>query len=537
VHKPVQNIDEYYRHCPGEERVRISDAVCLGRRRSNYPKCKGCPFNDAERDVAESGGPSVPDRRSGRAEKARRDRVGAVFKSQDIRGAYPEPLDAEVAWGIGLATAQFLRSELRGYDRSQPDKSTVVVGRDMRPSSPELSGALIEGLRTGGSPVIDLGMIDTPQLYFAVNRLTCCGGVQVTASHHPAGFNGFRICGQKGKPIGAETGHGKIRKIARNTMRHTIAQKTPLTQRDLGEPYKQFVRGFLGRPGAGISADRPLKIVIDASNGMAGRWVPLLFGDLDWLEIVRLNFDHNGEFVHDPNPLAEANLVQLQDRMTRSKADLGACFDGDGDCLILVDNQGHAVRGDLVAALLARHLLKEAPGATVVHDARCSQVVPEEIRKAGGVPRRERCGHPYLKKALTDAKGVFGGELNGHYYFRDNWYCDSGMIALAQILNLLTESGRPLSELLAPLKRYAHSGERNFTCDNVNDTIARLAEKYGDAKIDYLDGITVKYKDWWFNVRPSSTEPLVRLNLEAKDEAMLKDKLQELCPQLGRPAE
>jgi phosphomannomutase len=532
VTEPVQKVDGYNRYCPGEERIKISDAICFGRRRSNFPKCKGCQFNDDEKARTVRPG----DRRSDQGRSVL-DKIESLFGAYDLRGTYPDPLDPEIAWRIGLATSQFLRSQLRGYDRSERTKSTVVVGRDIRKSSATLADALIEGLRAGGSPVVDIGLIDTPQLYFAVNRVICCGGVQVTASHNPPHYNGFKICGQRGKPISSDTGLTQICKIAQNTVRHSGGQLAEVRQEDLTEAYRSFVRGFLGANGGCFDADRPLKIVVDASNGMAGRWLPLIFGDLEWLELVRLNFEHNGEFLHDPNPLVDANLDQLKDRMSRSKADLGVCFDGDADRMITVDEMGNTVSADLVTALMARRFLAESPGSVVVYDLRSSRVVAEEVRDAGGIPRRERCGHAFIKKMLADTKGVFAGEVSGHYYFRENYYCDSGMIAFAEILNLLAGTGKPISELVAPLRRYAASGERNFRNDDPQGTIKRLAARYSDAEIDYLDGVTVQYKEWWFNVRPSNTEPFLRLNMEAADPELLAGKLAEVCLLLGTPVE
>ncbi|MBI4578896.1 MAG: phosphomannomutase/phosphoglucomutase [Planctomycetes bacterium] len=529
----VQRVDSYYRYCPGEERLKISDAVCLGRRRSNFPKCKGCQFNDDEKRAAAAGGERRAE--TGRADG---DKIESLFGAYDLRGTYPDPLDADVAWRVGLATAQFLRSQLRGYDRSERAKSTVVVGRDMRRSSVALAEALIEGLRAGGSPVVDIGLIDTPQLYFAVNRVTCCGGVQVTASHNPPNYNGFKICGQKAKPISSDTGLLQICKIAQNTLRHQSGQLADLRQEDLSEAYRDFVRGFFNAGGGCFNAERPLKVVVDASNGMAGRWVPLLFGDVEWLDIVRLNFEHNGEFIHEPNPLVEANLAQLKDRMGRSKADLGVCFDGDADRLITVDEKGRTIPADLITALLARTFLGRSAGSVVVYDLRSSRAVAEEVRDAGGVPRRERCGHAFIKKMLADTKGIFAGEVSGQYYFRDNFYCDSGMIAFAEVLNLLAATGKPIGELVAPLRRYAGSGEINFLNDDTHGTLKWLAAQHSDGEIDYLDGVTVQYHDWWFNVRPSNTEPrLLRLNVEAADERLLARRLAELSAMLGSRVE
>lgn len=528
-----QKPDLYYRYCPGEERIKISDAICLGRRHSNFAKCKGCQFNDDEKAAATG----VGTRKPGEPSRPDLETIESLFGAYDIRGACPEPLGAELAWRIGQATAQFLRSQLRGYDRSDRAKSTVIVGQDMRRTSPMLAEALIEGLRAGGAPVVDIGLIDSPQLYFAVNRITCCGGVQVTASHNPPQYNGFKVCGQKAKSISADTGLNQICKIVQNTMKYQPAQMADLRQEDLSDAYREFVRGFLNATSGCFNAERPLKVVVDASNGMAGRWFPLIFGDLDWLEIVRLNFEHNGEFVHDPDPLVRSNLDQLIDRMKRSKADIGVCFDGDADRIVAVDEKVRVVPADLMTALMARSMLGRSAGSVVVYDLRCSRVVPEEIRDAGGTPRRERCGHAFIKKMLADTKGVFGGELSGHYYFRDNAYCDSGMIAFVEMLNLLSSTGKPLSELIAPLRRYAQSGELNFRHEDPREAIKQIAGKHRGAEIDYLDGITVQYPDWWFNVRASNTEPLLRLNAEAADEAMLEKKLKDLHPLLGEPVE
>ncbi len=451
-----------------------------------------------------------------------------VFKAYDVRGETPEPLDADVAWRIGNATAQFLKSQLRGPDRPAAGSAAIAVGRDMRKTSPELSRAFIEGARAAGMNVIDIGMIDTSQIYFAVNHLQTCGGVQTTASHNPAHYNGFKICGKRGKPVGADTGLGEICKIAKGLSQTSGVAEGSLDTRDLAEPYKQFIRQYLRAP-------RKMKIVVDASNGMAGRWFPILFGDIDELEIHPLNFEHNGEFVHDPNPLIEANLAQLRDKVRRMKADFGICFDGDADRLILVDERAEIIRCDVMTAILAEYFLKQLPGATVVYDLRSSRIVPEVIRRAGGVPRRERVGHAFMKKALADSHGIFGGELSGHFYFKDNWYCDSGMLAFVHTVNLLSEAARPLSELVAPMLRYATSGERNFENENKEATIKQLARDYADAKIDYLDGITVQYDNWWFNVRASNTEPLLRLNLEADSEDLLQAKLAEVARRLGTP--
>ncbi|MFQ6048013.1 MAG: phosphomannomutase/phosphoglucomutase, partial [Phycisphaerae bacterium] len=327
---------------------------------------------------------------------------------------------------------------------------------------------------------------------------------------------------------GQDTGLQEIRRIALAVHRHETTTPGSLRQVDLSAEYKGFIRQFL-------HPLRKIKVVVDASNGMAGKWFDILFGDAENLRAVVLNCETTGQFVHDPNPLIDANLAQLQEAVRRRKVDFGVCFDGDADRCMFVDEQGQIVRCDLITALLARAFLRAHPGSTIVYDLRSSRVVPEEIKQAGGIPRRERVGHAFMKQALADSKGVFGGELSGHFYFRDNWYCDSGMLAFVHMVNLLSHEQKPLSRLIKPLQRYVASGERNFENDDKDGTIERLAERYQDGQLDFLDGITVNYDDWWFNVRPSNTEPLLRLNLEARTVRLLKKKLAEVSSLLGKP--
>lgn len=524
---------EVERFCPGEEHIPISEAICVGRRRANFRKCPGCPFNDDEKGIpAYYGADAVGARNLPLAvlEMDQRDMIHKVFKAYDVRATVPDPLNEDVAWRIGNATAQFLRTSLTGYDRSDSTMNTLIVGRDMRKHSPQLCRAFMEGAAAIGTPVVDIGMIDTPQIYFASNYMPCCGGAQTTASHNPSNYNGFKICGPKGKPIGAETGLKEIERIARAIARHPVPELAAIRTMDLSKAYRDFLLGFLRPP-------RPLKAVIDASNGMAGRWFPIIFNGVPNLTIIPLNFEHDGEFVHPPNPLVPANLEQLRAAVRQHKADFGACFDGDADRCMFVDNEAEIVRSDLITALLAGEYLRERPGATVVYDLRSSRVVPEMVEKAGGRARRERVGHVFMKRTMAESNGVFGGELSGHFYFRDFYYCDSGMLAFIAVLNLLTRSNKTLAELLDPLCLYVSSGERNFENEDKEGTFKLVAEKYGDAEIDYLDGVTVQYKDWWFNIRASNTEPLLRLNMEARDGRLLEDKLGELSPLLGQPVE
>ena len=454
----------------------------------------------------------------------------SIFKAYDIRGLYPEQLDEEGAWKIGLAAAKFLRSLLRGYERGQANAQSLCVSRDMRTHSPPLAKALIEGMNASGANVIDIGLIDTPQMYFAINHLGTCGGVQVTASHNGPEYNGFKISGLGAKPIGEDTGLKDIKHIA-TALLHTKAKLTGSVEKyDLTEEYKNHVLKFLD------SDIGKVKIVIDASNGMAGRMVPLIFEDLP-IEITGINFKHDGRFKHSPDPLIEANLAELKEVVRKKGADVGVCFDGDADRMMVVDELGANVTCDIITALMVPYFLEKNPNATIVYDLRSSHVVQEEIIKHGGIPRRERVGHSFMKKTLRDSHAVFGGELSGHFYYRDNFYADSGMITLVYLLNVLSRSAEPMSELVAPLRRYSASGEINFEVDDKKEAMKGLARKYGEGQYDDLDGITIQFKDWWFNVRPSNTEPLLRLNVEAKTPEFLDGKLAELEDFLGEPVD
>ncbi|MDD5328101.1 MAG: phosphomannomutase/phosphoglucomutase [Phycisphaerae bacterium] len=452
----------------------------------------------------------------------------AIFKAYDIRGIYNEQFNEEDAWKIGYASAQFLRSMLSGFERGQTNSQAVCVGRDMRTHSNSLAAALIEGMKACGANVIDIGMIDTPQIYFAVNHLGTCGGIQVTASHNPAKYNGFKISGLQAKPVGIDTGLKDIEHIAMALI-HTKGNATgKVEQVDLTSEYKNHVLKFL-RPNL-----KPLKIAIDASNGMAGKMVPALFGDLP-IEIIQLNFEHAGVFKHEPNPMVEENLAELKAAVKDNKCDFGICFDGDADRLMMVDEKGVNISCDLLTALIASYFLQSNPSSAIVYDLRSSWVVVEEILKHGGTPRRERVGHAFMKKALRDSHAVFGGELSGHFYYRDNYYADSGMITFVHVLNIVSGAEVSVSELVKPLRRYFSSGEINFKVEDKQAKMDELQKRYSDGQIDNLDGVTIQYKNWWFNCRPSNTEPFLRLTVEAKSKEVLEEKLSKLESQLGKP--
>jgi phosphomannomutase len=456
--------------------------------------------------------------------------VDKVFKAYDVRATYPNPLNEDVAWKIGHATGQYLKRSRQNAVEKVKLEDTMVVGRDMRPSSPSLAKALIEGLCSTGMNVIDIGMIDTSMIYFAINHLDAVGGIQTTASHNPVQYNGFKISGPKAKPIGAASGLDDIKRIATQIRVGQTGLHGKVTEQDLWGPYKKHVLQFL-------QLKRPLKVIIDGSNGMAGKMVPAIFGGFGKLTIVPLLFEITGAFTHDPNPLVEENLAALKKKMATEICDLGVCFDGDADRCIFLDENGNTIGCDLITALLARDFLKmpQNKGSTIVYDLRSSHVVGDEVKAGGGVPRRDRVGHAFIKKTMAETQAVFGGELSGHFYFRDNFYADSGAIAFARVMSVLCEQSKPMSELIAPLQRYSQSGEVNFQVEDKEGKIRELADAFKKTQVDYLDGITVDAGDWWFNVRKSNTEPLLRLNLEAKSAALEQEKFGELKKILGEP--
>lgn len=469
--------------------------------------------------------------------------LGNVFKAYDVRGVHPDPLNEQMAWQIGYGAGLFLVQEAIRAGEATPMMRTLVVGRDMRKSSPSLAKALSKGITDSGASVIDVGLVDTPMVYFAINRLDCAGGVMTTASHNPPQYNGFKVSRRKAKPVGGETGLNEIRRLAAMADANKPVEgvkKGRVEQRDFWEPYAEHVRSFLDLGGAKV------KIVVDASNGMAGTMAPRVFGPkgsaVKGLEIVELHYDNSkGEFAHPPDPLVRANLRDLQAKVLEARAHFGVCFDGDADRCMVVDEKGQPVGCDHLTAWLARHFLAQRPGSHIVYDLRASKAVEEEVKSAGGKPVRSRVGHVFMKSALAEHKAVFGGELSGHFYFADNFNADSGAIALVTVLSAYAKARKPMSEIIAPIARYAQSGEINFVTEDKDGALLRLKLAYDRVgEIDELDGVTVdcfSRKGWWCNVRKSNTEPLLRLNLEARDEALMRRMVAEISPMLGKPAE
>jgi phosphomannomutase len=387
--------------------------------------------------------------------------------------------------------------------------------------------------------VIDVGKVDTPFIYFAINHLDCAGGVMTTASHNPPKYNGFKVSKRRAKPVGEATGLAEVRKFAATYEPSAKGSGTGHSEeRDLWDAYRAHVSQFLDLGSKG------LKVVVDASNGMAGTMVPKVFGrrggDVEGLDVVELYFDNSkGEFVHEPNPLVPENLAALQAKVRDTKADFGICFDGDADRLMVVDERGEIVGCDLLSAFLAKWFLDKHAGSAVVYDLRSSKALEEEIRTHGGTPVRSRVGHVFMKALMAEREAIFGGELSGHFYFRDNFNADSGAIAMATVLTAVAHSGKPMSELIEPFRRYKQSGERNFEVEDKDATLEELLDDYADrGEIDELDGVTIdcfNREGWWANVRKSNTEPLLRLNLEARDSATLARMLEEITPKLGTP--
>ncbi|MGI9013624.1 MAG: phosphomannomutase/phosphoglucomutase [Phycisphaerales bacterium] len=459
--------------------------------------------------------------------------LGKVFKAYDIRATYPKPLNEKLAWQIGYATAQYLTDNAAEAGFDDPMMRHIVVGRDMRKSGPSLCTAFKKGIRDAGAHVIDLGKVDTPMIYFAINYLSCAGGAQTTASHNPANYNGFKISKLAAKPVGEETGLAEIRRLAAMASQDKVTPRGGREEsRDLWEPYAQHVRSFLSP--ALLDGAKTIKVVIDASNGMAGTMVPRIFADVPGLDITRINFDNStGEFEHEPNPLVEANLEELKAKVREIKADFGICFDGDADRLVVVDERGTTIGCDHLTAWLSARFLKQTPGSSIVYDLRSSKSLPEMIEEAGGRPVKSRVGHVYMKQKLADERAIFGGELSGHFYFRDNFNADSGAIAFAAVASAYIEDGRRLSTQIKPSMRYAQSGEINFRNEEKEATLNRLRNTYPDARVEELDGVTLDHGQWWCNVRMSNTEPLLRLNLEGADADVVSIALREVSRYLG----
>ena len=456
----------------------------------------------------------------------------AVFKSYDIRGIYPEQIDETLAGKIGRSMGRYF-SGLKREDGKKSERKTVVVGRDMRNAAPSVTKALIDGLTAAGCDVVDIGMVTTPCVYFAVQRLGADAGVCCTASHNPPKYVGFKVTRELAIPVSYDTGLNEVERRLDEPLATDI-QPGAVTEKSLDEEYVDFVAGLAA------SDMKPLKVAADASNGMAGKYLEDLFAKLP-ATLEGLYLEPDGNFPnHEADPLKAENLKDVQKLVQAGGADIGLCFDGDADRVAVVDEKGQAVGCDIVTALIAADLCKAHPGKDVMYDLRSSKVVAEVVKQAGGNPVRSRVGHSHVKQAMRKADALFGGELSGHYYSRLKdkgvFYADSALVGVVRLLNMLSRTDKTVSELVAPLMKYHHSGEVNFSVDDKDAALAAIAETFSDGKQDELDGVTVTYPDWWVNVRPSNTEPLLRLTLEGDTEEKKKaayDRVVAVLQQFG----
>ena len=420
----------------------------------------------------------------------------AIFKAYDIRGLVPEELDADLAWKIGAAFARFAGAP------------TILVARDMRPTGQALAEAFAAGANSQGVDVVDLGLASTDLIYYAAGKYDAPGAM-FTASHNPAEYNGIKLCLAGAKPVGEDTGLREIRAMAESGV-DAASTTGSVTQRNVLGEYADHVRSFVD-----VSTLKPLKIVADCANGMGGYVAPEVFTGLPF-DVTYLYPELDGTFPNHPaDPINPENIKDLQAKVVEVGADIGLAFDGDADRVFLVDETGRGVSGSLTTALLAKGILAKSPGETILHNCICSKVVPEVVRECGGTPVRTKVGHSFIKAVMAETGAVFGGEHSAHYYFRDNYRADSGLIASLIVLEQLSQSGERLSALLAPLDRYAASGEINSKVADTAASIEKVAAAYTEHEQDRLDGLTVDAGTWWFNLRPSNTEPLLRLNLEA----------------------
>jgi phosphomannomutase len=428
-------------------------------------------------------------------------RLDAIFKAYDVRGLYPDELDDDLARRVGNAFVAF----------TQP--AVVLVGRDMRPSSEPLAAAFADGAALAGADVVELGLTSTDLVYFASGRLDAPAAI-FTASHNPAQYNGIKLCRAGAAPVGQDTGLGQIKATVASGLFERAEERGRVERRDLLPEYVQHVHSFVD-----VDALRPLRVVADTANGMGGLVVPAVFADLPF-ELSILFPELDGTFPNHPaDPIQAENLKDLQRSVLDVDADVGLAFDGDADRVVLVDDQAQPVSGSITTAALAKAFLEKNPGETIVHNLICSKVVPEVVRESGGIPVRTRVGHSFIKQVMAETGAIFGGEHSAHYYFRANFRADSGIIAALMMLDQLSRAGVPLSELRRPFERYSASGEINTRVDDPAAVIERVATSYAGADQDRLDGLTVDLGHWWFNLRPSNTEPLLRLNLEARDDA------------------
>jgi len=443
----------------------------------------------------------------------------SIFKAYDIRGTYPDQIDKKIAFKIGAAMVHHLGSK------------RLVVGRDMRTMAPEIQDAVIDGMLSQGCDVIDIGLASTPMVYYAIGKLPCDGGMAVTASHNPKQYIGFKLCRAEARPLSGDTGIKDIEKLVQGPDLKPAAKKGKRDQVDLMQDWVKHIAGFA----KGI---QPVTICVDYANGMGANESPAIFAAIPGLKVVSLYEKLDGTFPnHEANPLKESNLDDLRALVKKHKAPLGLAFDGDADRCAFVDEEGRTVHADLITVILARGMLQRHPGKGIIYDLRSSKVVPEEIVKLGGRPVRERVGHSFMKETMRRTDCIGGGELSGHFYFAENYFTDCGVLAAILVMNQLSQEKKTLKQAADPLRKYFGTGEVNFKVADKDALMQQVEAKYEGAKIDFLDGITVTYPTWWVNVRPSNTEPFLRMCLEADTKELMAQKRDELFAILGHPVD
>jgi len=434
-----------------------------------------------------------------------------IFKAYDIRGLYPKEINEDVAYLIGRGLCSYLKPQV------------VCVGRDVRLSSPVLLRGLVQGIVDSGADVVDLGIIPTDCLYFAVGHFRYPAGVVITASHNPKEYNGFKICRENAIPLSGDAGLNQIKEIIEKG--NFVRGKGTIREMEVLDEYIKHLLSFID-----IRSIKPLRVAIDAGNGVGGIFLKELFRHLP-CEIVPLYFEPDGNFPnHLPNPIDPGAIVDLRRAVLEHKCDLGAAFDGDADRVFLMDERGEVLNGGILAALVAKSILIKNPGSKVVYNIIASRVFPETVEKYGGVPIKSRVGHAFIKPLMREHNAIFGGEHSGHFYFRDNFYADSGSIAFLIALELISKEDKKLSQLVSEIDHYVRTPEINFEVKDIPAKMKQLEEVFlaRGYEIDKLDGITVSGRGFWFNLRPSNTEPLIRMNLEAENMEILDRKKQEL---------
>jgi len=443
--------------------------------------------------------------------------MAGIFKAYDIRGSYPDELDEEMAGKIGACFVSLLKAR------------RIVVGHDMRLSALALAKTFIEGAISSGASVTDIGMTSTPMLYYAIIEGTFDGGGMITASHLPGGMNGFKLCREKAIPLSGDHGLPALEGLVMEKQpgkRHPTS-KGSYQELDMLDTYVDRLSTFVHNP-------KPLKIGVDPGNGMAGPEVSALFKGLPLWKVISMYMEPDGRFPHHiANPLLPSTTRELQGVVVKEKADIGVAFDGDADRCGFIDEKGERIPEDLVTALIAEFLLKKEPGATILHDLRSSRVVPETITRLGGRAVRCRVGHAFIKEQMREENALFAGELSGHYYYRDMGFTDNAVFTMIQMLNFLSLKMAPLSQVIHTLKKYYSTGEINMEANDKDAVFSALEAHYKDAKKDHLDGLTIEYDVWWFNLRASNTEPVMRLNLEADNESTMRERKEEVLGIIG----